>query len=98
MKEPLFDVFSGASEKDAVWLESVEGLSDTRRRMERLAANVPGAYFLYSPLSHSILAKIDTRKRLQFVQQDKKAGPPRIRSEWSRMRRFVCDFIWVPAC
>jgi hypothetical protein len=74
MKEPLFDVFSGASEKDAVFRVSVEGLSNARRRMEQMAANVPGAYFLYSPLSHSILAKIDTGKQLQFARQEKKAG------------------------
>ena len=74
MKEPLFDVFSGTSEKDAVWRECVEGLSNARRRMEQMAASVPGAYFLYSPLSHSILAKIDTGKQLQSARLEKKAG------------------------
>jgi hypothetical protein len=43
MKEPLFDVFSGTSEKDAAWRESVERLSNAQRRMEQLAVNVPGA-------------------------------------------------------
>lgn len=74
MKEPLFDVFSGTSEKDAVWRESVEGLANARKRMEQLAVNVPGAYFLYSPLSHSILARTDTAKQLQSAQLEKKAG------------------------
>ena len=74
MKEPLFDLFSGASEKDAVWRETVEGLSNARRRLEQMAANVPGAYFLYSPLSRSILAKIDTGKQLQSARQEKKSG------------------------
>jgi hypothetical protein len=74
MKEPLFDLFSGTSEKDAVWRESVEGLSNARRRMEQLAANVPGAYFLYNPLSHTILVKTHTSKQLQSARREKKAG------------------------
>lgn len=74
MKEPVFDVFSGTSEKDAVWREAVEGLSNARKRMEQLAVNVPGAYFLYSPQSHSILVKTNTAKQLQAARQEKKAG------------------------
>jgi hypothetical protein len=74
MKEPLFDVFSGVSERDAVWRECVEGLSNARQRMQQMAASVPGAYFVYSPLSHSILVKIDTGKQLQSARQEKKAG------------------------
>ena len=41
-----------------------------------MAASVPGAYFLYSPLSHSILAKIDTGKQLQSARLEKKAALP----------------------
>jgi hypothetical protein len=74
MKEPVFDLFSGTSEKDAVWRESVKGLSNARRRLEQLAANVPGAYFLYNPLTHTILAKTHTSKQLPSAQQEKKVG------------------------
>lgn len=74
MKEPIFDVFSGTSEKDAVWRESVEGLSNAQQRMEQLAVNVPGAYFLYSPMSRSILSKTNTAKQLRSAGREKKAG------------------------
>jgi hypothetical protein len=71
MSEQTFDIFSGTSDKDARWLESVEGLSKTRERMERLAEVRPGAYFLYNPQSHSILAKADTTKQPQFETQER---------------------------
>jgi hypothetical protein len=49
MSEPTFDIFSGTSDKDAYWLEFVEGLSKARERLEQIAAARPGAYFLYCP-------------------------------------------------
>jgi hypothetical protein len=70
MSEQTFDLFSGASDKDARWLESVEGLSEARERMEHIAAVRPDAYFLYDPLSRSVLAKADTTKQLQFETQE----------------------------
>ncbi len=60
MKEPTFDIFYGTSDKDAVWLEAVEGFSAARERMEEIAARTPGQYFLFSPASHSILARTET--------------------------------------
>lgn len=56
----LFDIFSGYAEEDAVWLEAVEGLSNARERMQAIAAEKSGSYFLYSSDDHSILAKIET--------------------------------------
>lgn len=73
MSESTFDIFSGTSDKDARWLESVEGLSEARERMEHIAAVRPGAYFLYDPLSHSILAKSGTTEQLQSTRQKEKA-------------------------
>jgi hypothetical protein len=61
--DPKFDLFSGESDKDAVWMEAVSGLSNARERMEALAQQVPGKYFLFSSSSRSILAKIDTSQR-----------------------------------
>ena len=73
MSEPTFDIFSGTSEKDARWLESAEGLTTARERMEHIAAVRPGAYFLYSPSSHSILTIRDTTKQLQPAPKKKTA-------------------------
>jgi hypothetical protein len=66
MSESTFDIFSGSSDKDARWLESIEGLSKARGRMESLAEIRPGAYFLYDPVNHSILAKTNSTKQLEY--------------------------------
>jgi hypothetical protein len=68
MSEQTLDIFSGTSDKDARWLESVGGLSKAQERIEQIAAVRPGAYFLYSAESQSILLKIDTTRQLQSTR------------------------------
>ena len=63
MTEPTFDIFSGSSNQDAVWIEAVEGLSAARERMEQIATENPGKYFLFSASSHAILARVETFKK-----------------------------------
>lgn len=60
--EPYFDVFSGSPGQDAIWIEVVSGFAAARNRMEELARDIPGRYFVFSTRSQSILAKIDTSK------------------------------------
>ena len=60
MDEPTFGIFRGATDRDAVWIEAVAGLSSARQRMEEIAAASPGQYFVFGQQSHSILARIDT--------------------------------------
>ena len=60
MKEPTFDIFEGTSDKNAVWVEAVEGLSNARARMHEVAAVKPGAYFVFSACDHTILARTET--------------------------------------
>jgi acetone carboxylase gamma subunit len=60
MEEPILDIFSGELDKDAMWLESAEGLSQACARMEEIAAAKPGRYFIYSVKSHAVLAHIET--------------------------------------
>jgi hypothetical protein len=62
MKEPTFDIFKGTSDKDAIWVEAVQGLAKACQRMEEIAENFPGEYFVFSQQSHSILARVNTRK------------------------------------
>lgn len=69
MREPGFDIFTGTSDKDAIWLEAVEGLSHARARMYEIAAQIPGQYFIFSPSDHEILARTETFK----VQQASEA-------------------------
>ncbi len=56
MKEPNFDIYSGAPDPDkgAVWLASVEGHSKPRERMEQIQ------YFIFNPETDSILAHRNT--------------------------------------
>jgi len=71
VSEPTFDIFSGSSDKDAVWLECVDGLSEARQRLEYITAVRPGAYFLYDHASRSVIAKSGTTKQLEieFVEK-----------------------------
>jgi hypothetical protein len=62
-REPKFDIFSGRMDKNALWIESVEGLSNARERMEQIATERPGQYFIFSSMSHSVLAQIETFAR-----------------------------------
>jgi len=63
LKVPVFDIFAGLADKDAVYLETVAGLSSARERMEAIAAKEPGQYFVFSPRDHTILAKTETREK-----------------------------------
>jgi len=63
--EPRFDIFAGKIDRRAVWIESAFGLSKARQRMEELAVQIPGKYFLFSIHSHAVLAKIDTENNLK---------------------------------
>lgn len=65
MTEPTFDIFRGTNDKDAMWVDAVEGLSSARERMDQIAAAQPGQYFVFASRSRAILARTDTRKKLQ---------------------------------
>ena len=70
MDEPTFDIFQGAFDKDAVWLEKVSSLSNARKRMAEIAQATPERYFVFSQHKHTVLARIDTRKSvvISFVR------------------------------
>ena len=63
MKEPTFDLFAGDLHRNAIWLEAVAGLSNARERMGQIAKEKPGNHFLFSSVSHSVLARIETFHR-----------------------------------
>lgn len=64
--QPVFDIFRGLPDKDAVWVETVNGLSSARDRMEQIARIQPAQYFVFSRLDHSVLALTEIAS----------AGPP----------------------
>jgi hypothetical protein len=69
MPEPMFDIFAGAPDKDALWLEAVDGLSSARRRMEEIAKANPGRYFVFAVRGHAVLAQIETAERVEVDDQ-----------------------------
>jgi hypothetical protein len=60
MKAPRYHIFSGSRDKDALWLESVEGLGAAHEKMKERAAEKPGPYFIFCTKTHAVLASINT--------------------------------------
>ena len=73
VSEPRFDIFSGAPDKDAMWIEAVSGMAKARERMEEIAREIPGRYFVFSIHSRVLLATIDTSKDFIRVESCRKA-------------------------
>jgi|SRR5215469_9946907 len=70
MRVPTFHIFSGFRDKDALWLESVEGLGAANERMKQLGAEDPGPYFVFLPIQTTfsrplIRRSIATSKRAE---------------------------------
>jgi hypothetical protein len=64
VNKETFDIFSGAPEEnDGLWIEAIEGHSTAHQRMEQIAAEKPGRYFLFSCTEQSVLKRLDTRSR-----------------------------------
>ena len=60
---PIYDIFSGTNERDAIWQGCAEGLQNAKFEMEKLAVKRPGPYFVYYTPEQSILARIDTSEK-----------------------------------
>ena len=60
MNETSFDIFSGEPDEHAVSVEAVQGLSNAQQRIGQSAAQEPGKYYLFSPRSRSIFARMRT--------------------------------------
>jgi hypothetical protein len=71
MKIPSYEIFSGAFDKNAVWIKTVRGLGNAYEQMTKLAAQSPGEYFIFSAKTRRICGSINTAsKRERFVSQD----------------------------
>jgi len=74
MEGSLFVVFSDLAEGGVKWLQSVYGLANAQRRMNQIAAENPGSYFVFDLQTVSIVAKTDTVKQLKLVPLPPQAG------------------------
>jgi len=72
-----FDIFRGRyGDKDVAWIEAVEGLAAARERMEEIAAEQPGDYFVFSAYDRRALAVINRKpvRRSAISNPSNKAG------------------------
>jgi hypothetical protein len=67
--EPIYSIFRGPQDKNAVWIDWVAGLTQARARMEAIAAATPGQYFVFDPSSRCVLARIDTSRRWPLLRE-----------------------------
>jgi len=57
---PRCDIFSGDPGADARWIESTDGLANAKKRMQELATEKPGKYFILYTATHMDVASIET--------------------------------------
>lgn len=57
---PKFDIFAGTPERNPVWICAVEGLPKAKEKMEQMAAENPGRYFIFYAPDRNVLGEIDT--------------------------------------
>ena len=79
MRVPTFHIFSGFRDKDALWLDSVEGLAAANEKMKQLGAEKPGPYFIFSTDTHKVLASIDTSIQNDMVRAGVLSAPNEVR-------------------
>jgi hypothetical protein len=74
MPNLTFDIFSGELEKDARWLEAVQGLDSAKDRMKQIASEKPGKYFIFSIASRSVLERTETSSPPSAADKTKTSG------------------------
>jgi hypothetical protein len=47
MDDSAFDIFRKTSHKNAVWVETVQGISQAKKRLVSLNSTVPGTYLVF---------------------------------------------------
>jgi hypothetical protein len=63
METAEFDIFSGAIDRDAVWVAVVEGLEAACAVMRQYALERRGKYFVYCMQTHRVVDSVDTTGR-----------------------------------
>jgi hypothetical protein len=64
---PGFDVFSGFHDRNAKWIEAVDGLANACEKMQQLAKEEPGPYFVFSQSTHTVVASIDSSPKAKHA-------------------------------
>ena len=93
---PVFDIFSGMEDNNAVWVETIAELSKARERMEAMAERNRAHYFLISRVDHSIVARANDlilKPKLGSFNASTITVAVRIEKIISTRARAVCAFL-----
>ena len=72
---PTFDIFRGHyQDKDATWVDAVEGLGKARERMKQIATEKPGPYFVFSCHDRLVLDILVTKRRSESASDKSQAA------------------------
>jgi hypothetical protein len=61
--EPMFDIFARLPDGKPIWMESVEGVERTNRRVRELTLIAPRDYFVYSEATGAVESVSDIEAR-----------------------------------
>jgi hypothetical protein len=68
MEAPLFHLYSGRSKEDGVRIEAIRGVGNAYELMTKVAAQIPGSYFILSTKTNAVCGSIDTSKSLSHSE------------------------------
>jgi hypothetical protein len=60
----VFDIFSGDTDRDALWIEAAPGIEQARQRMGEIAAATPGSYFLFHTATRQIVERVSSAQAI----------------------------------
>jgi hypothetical protein len=63
-----FGIFKGLHDRNAKWVEAVEGETKAIRRMNEMAAKDPGPYFVFSAYTHTVIAVTDSSLKAKHAR------------------------------
>jgi hypothetical protein len=68
--DSCYDIFRGTLDEIDTWLEAVIGVNEAKMRMEQIAAEKPGKYFVFCIVDQSMIASVDTGTKSRWVNSD----------------------------
>jgi hypothetical protein len=77
----VVDIFTGVyGTEESIWLESAESLAHAKQRVNEIAAQKPGSYFVFDPSEGRLLYQIHASSLVDQCHSEMQAA----RSEWER--------------
>jgi hypothetical protein len=74
MRVRAFDIVSGSVDRGIFWIDSIEGLDAAKQRVDMIAADRPGKYFVFDVHENLVLYSVDTTANEDAKNQKKFGG------------------------